>query len=117
MAFGFGAVFECPSNGRPRDHLAADVHLAVVPSKIDYSVTKGGLRLWGVLFVFIVLCSSMYGLVQQAEQQGESAHMCSAAPRLQKRRTPRSRLSAGIRSPTTTTAGMHCTSPTIIINR
>ncbi len=28
--------------------------------RVDYSVSKGGLRLWAVLFVFIVLCSSLY---------------------------------------------------------
>ncbi|VDK37271.1 unnamed protein product [Gongylonema pulchrum] len=34
----------------------------VAPSKVDYSVTKGGLRLWAVLLVFVVLCSSLYTL-------------------------------------------------------
>uniref|UniRef100_A0A914CCF6 Aspartyl/asparaginy/proline hydroxylase domain-containing protein n=1 Tax=Acrobeloides nanus TaxID=290746 RepID=A0A914CCF6_9BILA len=31
----------------------------VAPTKVDYSVTKGGLRLWAVLFVFIFLCSAL----------------------------------------------------------
>uniref|UniRef100_A0A915BAZ3 Aspartyl/asparaginy/proline hydroxylase domain-containing protein n=1 Tax=Parascaris univalens TaxID=6257 RepID=A0A915BAZ3_PARUN len=32
----------------------------VAPNRIDYSVTKGGLRTWVVLFVFIFLCSGLY---------------------------------------------------------
>ena len=51
------------------DHLRfADVHMAVVPvGKVDYSVTKGGVRLWAVVFVFIVLCSSLYSVFHNSE--------------------------------------------------
>ncbi|VDK68106.1 unnamed protein product [Onchocerca ochengi] len=39
----------------------------VAPSRVDYSVTKGGLRLWGVLLVFVILCSSFYTLFSTME--------------------------------------------------
>ncbi|MFH4974056.1 hypothetical protein AB6A40_000765 [Gnathostoma spinigerum] len=32
----------------------------VLPNKVDYSVTKGGVRSWVVLLVFVLLCSSLY---------------------------------------------------------
>ncbi|OZC09010.1 hypothetical protein X798_03940 [Onchocerca flexuosa] len=39
----------------------------VAPSRVDYSVTKGGLRLWVVLLVFVILCSSFYTLFSTME--------------------------------------------------
>ncbi|KAK6112788.1 Aspartyl/Asparaginyl beta-hydroxylase family protein [Brugia pahangi] len=39
----------------------------VAPSRVDYSVTKGGLRLWTVLLVFVILCSSFYTLFSTME--------------------------------------------------
>lgn len=45
----------------------APMAVMVTPSKVDYSVTKGGLRLWAVLLVFVVLCSSLYTLFSAKE--------------------------------------------------
>ncbi|VDM20632.1 unnamed protein product [Wuchereria bancrofti] len=45
----------------------APTAVMVAPSRVDYSVTKGGLRLWTVLFVFVILCSSFYTLFSTME--------------------------------------------------
>ncbi len=37
------------------------------PNRVDYSVTKGGLRVWAVLFIFIFLCSSLYTVFSARE--------------------------------------------------
>uniref|UniRef100_A0A0R3RSC5 Asp_Arg_Hydrox domain-containing protein n=1 Tax=Elaeophora elaphi TaxID=1147741 RepID=A0A0R3RSC5_9BILA len=39
----------------------------VTPNRVDYSMTKGGLRLWAVLLVFVILCSSFYTLFSTME--------------------------------------------------
>ncbi|CAD5229610.1 unnamed protein product [Bursaphelenchus okinawaensis] len=39
----------------------------VAPQKIDYSVTKGGLRSWAVLVVFVLLCSAMLAIFSEIE--------------------------------------------------
>ncbi|VDM95672.1 unnamed protein product [Thelazia callipaeda] len=46
--------------------------VVVASSKVDYSVTKGGLKLWAVILVFVILCSSLYTLFS-AKQSGEVA--------------------------------------------
>lgn len=53
------------------------MHMALVPAgKVDYSVTKGGLRLWAVVFVFIILCSCLYTVFQGTElAYGEELHL------------------------------------------
>lgn len=45
----------------------APVAVMITPSKVDYSVTKGGVRLWVVLLVFVILCSSFYTLFSTME--------------------------------------------------
>ncbi|KAL3990554.1 Aspartyl/Asparaginyl beta-hydroxylase family protein [Acanthocheilonema viteae] len=45
----------------------APMAVMVASSKVDYSVTKGGLRLWAVLLVFVILCSSFYTLFSTME--------------------------------------------------
>uniref|UniRef100_A0A1I7VPL1 TPR_REGION domain-containing protein n=1 Tax=Loa loa TaxID=7209 RepID=A0A1I7VPL1_LOALO len=45
----------------------APMAVMVAPSRVDYSVTKGGLRLWAVLLVFVILCSSFYTLFSTME--------------------------------------------------
>jgi hypothetical protein len=64
----------------------ADMHMAVVPvSKVDYSVTKGGLRLWAVVFLFIVLCSSLYSVFHNSELAiGERCVAAAMSVRAQK---------------------------------
>ncbi|VDK50011.1 unnamed protein product [Anisakis simplex] len=47
------------SDGAVGGHVSP-MAVMVAPTRIDYSVTKGGLRTWAVLFVFIFLCSSLY---------------------------------------------------------
>uniref|UniRef100_A0A0N5B357 TPR_REGION domain-containing protein n=1 Tax=Strongyloides papillosus TaxID=174720 RepID=A0A0N5B357_STREA len=39
----------------------------VAPTKIDYSVTKGGLRTWAVLVTFIILCFTMAAIISEVE--------------------------------------------------
>jgi hypothetical protein len=52
-----GALFVDTGAGPP-----SPMALMLVPTanKVDYSMTKGGLRLWAVVFVFIFMCSSLY---------------------------------------------------------
>ncbi|CAG9533667.1 unnamed protein product [Cercopithifilaria johnstoni] len=45
----------------------APMAVMVAPSRVDYSVTKGGVRLWAVLLVFVILCSSFYTLFSTVE--------------------------------------------------
>ncbi|KAM3727269.1 Aspartyl/asparaginyl beta-hydroxylase [Dirofilaria immitis] len=45
----------------------APMAVMIAPNRVDYSVTKGGLRLWAVLFVFVILCSSFYALFSTME--------------------------------------------------
>uniref|UniRef100_A0A0K0EJ59 Asp_Arg_Hydrox domain-containing protein n=1 Tax=Strongyloides stercoralis TaxID=6248 RepID=A0A0K0EJ59_STRER len=39
----------------------------VAPTKIDYSVTKGGLKTWAVLVTFIILCFTMAAIISEVE--------------------------------------------------
>ncbi|CEF61137.1 Aspartyl/asparaginyl beta-hydroxylase [Strongyloides ratti] len=39
----------------------------VAPTKIDYSVTKGGLKTWAVLVTFIILCFTMGAIISEVE--------------------------------------------------
>ncbi|TKR58619.1 hypothetical protein L596_030041 [Steinernema carpocapsae] len=53
---------------------AGHVHnmaVIVAPTKVDYSVTKGGIRIWAVLFVFVFLCSSLYTVFSEGELSHE----------------------------------------------
>uniref|UniRef100_A0A0N4ZM61 TPR_REGION domain-containing protein n=1 Tax=Parastrongyloides trichosuri TaxID=131310 RepID=A0A0N4ZM61_PARTI len=39
----------------------------VAPTKIDYSVTKGGLKTWAVVVTFILLCFTMAAIISEVE--------------------------------------------------
>jgi len=37
----------------------------VAPSRVDYSVNKGGLRSWAVIIVFVLLCSAILNIFSE----------------------------------------------------
>ena len=47
-------------------------HMAVMvaPSRVDYSVNKGGLRSWAVIIVFVLLCSALLNIFSE-EREGQ----------------------------------------------
>jgi hypothetical protein len=44
----------------------------VAPTRVDYSVNKGGLRSWVVLIVFVLLCSAIFNIFsKEGEGNGD----------------------------------------------
>ncbi|CAD5234193.1 unnamed protein product [Bursaphelenchus xylophilus] len=49
----------------------------VAPQKIDYSVTKGGLRSWAVLLVFILLCSALLAIFSESDDGEDNDYVAN----------------------------------------
>ncbi|KAL7069887.1 hypothetical protein ACQ4LE_010989 [Meloidogyne hapla] len=53
---------------RQTSNLPGQVHhmaVMVAPSRVDYSVNKGGLRSWAVIIVFVLLCSAILNIFSE----------------------------------------------------
>ncbi len=62
---------QSPASAYTPMHHSYHSSMAVVAARdrVDYSMAKGGLRYWTVMFVFLALCSSLYAVVNNIQTE------------------------------------------------